>query len=171
MKRGLKMITKTIAAVAIAVLAGAGCSFSPVYSDGSPINAMSLAFDLGEPTSRVEQVIYQEMSLRFAESSAPKTPKLVIRATSSVRDAFVTENAANAPDTYEVTVTGAATATYEGEIIFTATRRATAQYATTSQTMANQSAREIADERAAKAVAESLRLALLARFPHSGSYL
>lgn len=52
------MIRRTIAAAMLIAMTAAGFSFSPVYSGASAINAMSLAFELGKPNSRLEQVIY-----------------------------------------------------------------------------------------------------------------
>ncbi|WP_240233628.1 LPS assembly lipoprotein LptE [Devosia lacusdianchii] len=158
------MIRQTIAAALLASLLGAGCSFSPVYSDGSPINAMSLAFNLGSPSSRIEQIIYEDLSFRFATSTAPKTPKLTVIASTTSRTIAM---ATNGPvsDPYRATVTATATATYEGKVIFEARRSASADYTASGQVLADNSAAIDAQERAAKAVAESLRLAIFAQFP------
>lgn len=159
-------------AIAVAFsMALAGCSFSPVYSDGSPINAMSLAFDLAKPSSRLEQIVYQELSLRFATSTAPKTPKLMATVTASSGDLMLSAGAPGAPDNYRATVTVNVVVLYEDKSIFTARRVASADYKVSGQTLANQSALLDAQERAAKAATESLRLAILAKFPHNGSYM
>lgn len=165
------MIRRTIAAAMLVAMVGSGCSFSPVYSDSSPINAMSLAFTLGKPSSRIEQVIYQDIALRFAVSDAPRTPRLTVSASSSARDVMLSANQGGHPDVQRVSITANATATYGGKTIFTATRTASADYTTSGQVLADKAALADAEERAARAVAESLRLTILATFPNSQSYL
>lgn len=185
------MIRQTIAAAIVVALFGAGCSFRPVYgvNAGAP-DAISLAFNLAKPNSRTEQVVYEVLALRFATSTAPNTPELSVSTSASARrlgfdgaPVFVGQTYNQERGEFEdngrrnellrqrIDVTVNATVTLDGRTLFTTTRFASADYNTTGNVLADQAALTDAEERAAKAAAESLRLALLAKFPYNEGYL
>jgi hypothetical protein len=140
-----------------------GCSpLTPIYGDASRPRSAQASFRFSEPETRLEQIVYRELSLRFAQSTAPGTPELTVSTTRRARDLGKTSR--EPFDQTEVTVIATATVMLDGAVVYSATRQAAAIYADSDQILANVSARDDAEERAARAAAESLRLALLASF-------
>jgi hypothetical protein len=139
------------------------CSFSPVYS-GALASQPLLDLAYAKPTSRVEQVIYQELALRFGSSDAPTAPLATVVASVAVADTMLSATA-NPAKAVEASVTATLTiAARDGSATppQSFTRTATAGYTRTGQVLADNAAAADAAERAAKAAAESLRLAVLA---------
>ncbi|WIJ24055.1 LPS assembly lipoprotein LptE [Devosia sp. RR2S18] len=176
------MIRQTLAAAVLVALVGSGCSFQPVYqTNAAGLDAASLAFNMAEPNSRLEQMVYQELSLRFTSSGHPNTPHLRVVASSSERVASLSATpqtrrggvTIGSAEAVEVTVTATAVVTHVGMEAFTVSRVATALYNSNipNSVLATSVAQEKAQEDAAKAAAESLRLALLARFSISSGAL
>lgn len=147
------------------VLAGAlgACSFSPVYS-GTLASQPMLDLAYAKPTTRLEQVIYQELALRFGRSDSETAPLAKVSVSAPALPIGYSSTA-NPNKAQRVTVTATLTVTRrdgtEGKPI-SFTRQASADYTTSSQVLADTAAANEASERAARAVAESLRLALLA---------
>jgi LPS-assembly lipoprotein len=151
--------------LAISLAAGtvlAGCTMGPVHSGA--IAQSSPALTYAEPNSRLEQVVYQELALRLGASTSPSASLVNV----SVATSGATEALSGSPNpntlrsltvTAQMTVSPADGSATEP---ITLTRSATAQYTTNAQALAAQEARNEAEERAARAVAESLRLAYLA---------
>ena len=149
-------------ALGLAATLGA-CSFSPVYS-GTLASQPMLNLAYAKPTTRLEQVIYQELALRFGSSDAPTAPLATVNASSSSTTIGLSATA-NPNKLYRFTVTATLTiarrdGTDAEPISFT--RQASAEYTTRGQVLADKAAANDAAERAAKAAAESLRLAMLA---------
>ncbi|MFD2647825.1 LPS assembly lipoprotein LptE [Devosia albogilva] len=161
---GFRSLAFATALVAVAVPL-AGCSFSPVYGGaGALAGQQTLALNYAEPSGRLEQIIYQELRLRLGSSEAPDAPKARVTVVSVATDPTLAEtNTILMNDARRVMVTANLTITRPGEARpLTITRVATADYVSTNQVLAANAAADEAAERAAKAVAESLRLALLA---------
>ncbi len=140
-----------------------GCSFSPVYS-GALASQPSLALAYARPNSRLEQIIYQELSLRFGSTDSPTAPLVSVSLVPVVSE-MVMSRTDNPTKPLEAAVTATLTITPRdgvGGPPQTYTRRATAGYTQNDQVLAGRRAQEEALERAAKAAAESLRLAVLA---------
>lgn len=140
------------------------CSFAPVYSSGTLASQPLLNLAFAKPNSRLEQVVYQELSLRFGHSEAPDAPLAQVYVSSSAADTMLSQTA-NPEKPVEVTATATLTITYRdgsGKPPVTLTRFATAGYTRSDQVLADREAAREAAERAAKAAAESLRLGLLA---------
>lgn len=139
------------------------CSFSPVYS-GTLASQPMLNLAYAKPTTRLEQIIYQELALRFGWSDAETAPLASVTATSSAVGIGLSQTAS--PNKLNrVTVTATLTVSRrDGSATepVSFTREASADYTTSSQVLADTAAANEAAERAAKAAAESLRLALLA---------
>jgi hypothetical protein len=159
--------TRPIALAGILVAAAAllgGCSFSPVYS-GALAGQTQLNLAYAKPTSRLEQIIYQDLALRLGRSEAETAPLVTVSAAASGGSLGFLTATANPSKPNRVTVTATATITArdgsKAEPLVIA-RRATAEYTTNSQVLADTAASTEAGERAAKAAAESLRLAILA---------
>jgi Predicted secreted (periplasmic) protein len=139
------------------------CTMAPVYSNPQAV-AQRLAFTYAEPNSRLEQIVYQELRLRLGESHAPDARRARVALAVSGGRVGLSENI-NPQTMGQMTVTATLTlAPPAGGTAapVTITRTATANYTTNSQAFSAREAVIEAQERAARAVAESLRLALLA---------
>lgn len=141
----------------------AACSFTPVYS-GALAGQGSLDLAFASPNSRLEQVVYQELSLRLGRSTSPTAPLATVSVTSGARDMLVTKTT-NPAKPVEVKVTATLTITArDGSDLppQSYSRSASADYTRIGQVLADNAAATEAAERAAKSAAESLRLAVLA---------
>jgi hypothetical protein len=158
----LQILGFSVIALAAVPWLGA-CTLTPVYS-GRLAESPDLNLAFAKPATRLDQIIYQELSLRFGSSDSETAPLAsVVTSVSTV--ALVNTVTANPNKTYEVTVAATLTisrrdGTNERPIVVT--RQATANYQLGVQILNDNSASIEATERAAKAAAESLRLAVLA---------
>ena len=149
-------------AFSLPALALAGCTLAPVYSDAVATQA-KLRFHYIEPNNRLEQIVYQELALRFGGDAGEGAQRLRISVGQSARD--LTISATNNPvDARQVTVNGTASVvSADGStLLLTIRRTASADYETNGQVFADREARNEAAERAARELAESLRLGLIA---------
>jgi hypothetical protein len=139
------------------------CSFSPVYS-GTLASQPSLNLAYAKPKTRLEQVVYQELSLRLGESTSEMAPLASVTVSNSASDVMVTATADPAKAVRMVVTAVLTIAPRDGTdakpIVFS--RTATAQYTRNGQVLADNAAADEASERAARSAAESLRLAVLA---------
>lgn len=166
--RGRFALARALAAAGMVLAAASAlgaCSFSPVYGDhGRQMGQSRLELAYAKPNSRLEQVIYQELALRFGTATAENAPLLQVSASSSA--ARVGESATSNPnESIRVTVTASATITMrDGSATqpIRLTRHASADYTSSNQILAAEAARAEAGERAARSAAESLRLAIFA---------
>jgi LPS-assembly lipoprotein len=141
----------------------AACTLTPVYS-GRLAESPNLNLAFAKPSTRLDQIVYQELSLRFGKSDSETAP-LASVVTSASSLALVNTYTANPNKTYEVTVTATLRITRRDgtdEPPIVLTRQATANYQLGNQILNDNSSSIEAGERAAKAAAESLRLAILA---------
>ena len=150
------------ALIAIALVAPlAACSgLRPVYQYGEA-DAERMAVRFASPSDRVEQVIYNELRLRFTKGG-DDAPLVKVSASASGRS--LTEGTISTPlSQNEAIVAATVTVTsVDGETLLSTTRTATADYTTSSQAFANQEAATDAQRRAAKLVADTLRLDIYA---------
>ena len=153
-----------LAAIVLGTAASLGaCSFSPVYS-GALADHPSINLAYAKPTTRLQQVIYQELSLRLGHSESEVAPLATVAVSSSATE-MMTTTTTNPSKPLEVTVTATLTITARDGSTAPAqqfTRTAAADYTRSGQVLADNAAAEEAAERAAKSVAESLRLAVFA---------
>lgn len=139
------------------------CTMAPVYSDPQAVS-QQLAFTYAEPNSRLEQIVYQDLRLRFGESQAADARELRVSVSAGASREAISATV-NPNSMRRVTAVARLTITPpagSGEIPITITRTAMANYTTNAQAFAAQEALVEAQERATHAVAESLRLAVLA---------
>lgn len=144
-------------------LALAGCTLTPVYS-GRLAESPELNLAYAKPNTRLEQIIYQDLALRLGASDSPDAP-LVTVSTSVGTSGTALSRTVNPNKPAQAVVNATLTiARRDGsaEPPLRITRFASAGYTTTGQVLADREARIEAEERAATAVAESLRLAVLA---------
>lgn len=153
--------TAMIALTLLMPLALAGCSgLRPVYGDAGVVRErLELAY--AKPGSRLEQIIIQDLVLRLGSTQNPDAPE--VRITASEGDRTLTRTGTTKPVTQrEVTVTASYAIVSNGETVASGTRRAAAHYTTSGQVLADEAAYKDAVERAGHAVADTIRLSILA---------
>lgn len=151
----------------------AGCTgLTPVYGERG-IGVERHALNYAKPNSRPEQIIYQELALRFGRGGDASSP--TVRITTSNQTRKLTRSSVNLPDDRpseqrEATVTAKIELiSADGTIALATTRSAAALYTTDSQALAASEAEREAIERAARELAETVRLTLLGALAQSGS--
>jgi len=149
--------------LALSTAALGACSFQPVYS-GRLAENPQLQLAYAEPTTRLEQIVYQELSFRLGKTTSPTAPLVTVSVSASTGTPYLSATA-NPNKPYETTVSATVTITPRDGLAdkpITISRSAKAQSTQAGQVLANEAATIEAQERAAKAVAESLRLGILA---------
>lgn len=152
-----------LVAVALGATAAlAGCSgLRPVYGPAG-IGQQQLAFRYAEPSGRLDQIIIQDLMLRLGKGGGVDAPQIRISTASGSRDLTRTDvERPRAQKEMSVTATFTVLAA-DGEVVLTGRRKATAQYETVGQVLADEAAAQDARERAARAVADTIRLTILA---------
>jgi hypothetical protein len=151
--------------VALALSATAalsGCTgIRPVY--GQPGTGVErYAFSYGAPASRLDQVVYNDLRLRLGpHSTAPTAVKVTITTTNGAR-VMTKTNPARPSTAYEMIVTAnVKVVAADGKVLFSGQRRASADYMVVSQVLADTAAAQDAAERAARSVAETVRLTII----------
>lgn len=166
---GRRQTLKTILALGCAATLSA-CSFTPLYGDNSAVGT-SLDIRYAEPNTRLEQIIYQDLKLRLGREKTANAPLVTIATSAGSRRIGRTSSGSPAT-TYEATVTANVTVTEldsttgTSETIYNVSRAASATYTTNGQRLADQQAVEEANERAALAVAQTIRLLLATQLPN-----
>lgn len=139
----------------------AGCAgLTPVYGERG-IGTERHALQYADATSRHEQIIYQELALRFGRTSDPSSPTVRITTSSSTRK--LTRSGVTRPsEQREATVTAQIELiAADGSVLLSTRRSAAALYTTDSQALAASEAEREAGERAARELAETVRLTVL----------
>lgn len=161
-------LPKPLSAVLAALVLGlvpllGGCTLTPAYGTHGALTQGALAFNYAAPQTRLEQIAYQALAARMPRAQAATAPALA--ATVSLSRTRIGLSAVTSPlETYQVVATLTVTITAPGGEPVTERRTATAGYQTTGQIIADDTARTAAEERAVEAAAETMHLALLARF-------
>ena len=139
----------------------AGCaSFRPVYGDNG-IGAERIAIAYAKPATRLDQIIYQDLAVSLGKATTADAPLLTVVTKTSNRK--LTRSDVNRPsDQRQATVSAMVTLTAaDGRVLFTGERSAAADYGTDGQGLAEAEALRNAEEQAAHALAETLRLTLI----------
>lgn len=146
-----------VAAAALLSAVSACTTFAPVYS--SRIGTEQVAISYASPTSRIEQIIYQDLALRLGRNR-PGAPLLTVNA--SQASVTLADDSALPQSQRRMTVSANIVLTDAGGTpIFTGTRSATADYASGPQVVANSQAESDAAARAAHQLADTIRLVVL----------
>lgn len=158
--------------VALSVLGAttlSGCTgLTPVYGERG-IGTERHPLNYSKPNSRAEQIIYQELALRFGRATDPASPTVRI-ATSNATRKLTRSNVTRPSEQREATVTARIELiAADGSIILSTSRSAAALYTTDSQALAASEAEREAIERAARELAETVRLTLLGALAQSAS--
>lgn len=152
-----------LALAAIFALSLAACSgIRPVYGPDATAAIANHAFAYDEPASRLDQVIYNELRLRLGpNSAAPDAVHVSITGVSYSRG-FTKTNVIKPATQFEMIASATLKVTAaDGRVLFSGVRRATADYYTVSQVLADSAAVTEASERAGKALADTVRLTIL----------
>lgn len=138
----------------------AGCTFTPVYGDyGVTQQRLELAYS--KPGNRLDQIIIQDLSLKLGKSNDPDAPLVSI--SSGAGNRTLTRTGTSKPVTQqEVTVNVSYTVAADGRVVTFGSRSASASWTTTGQVLADEAAYRDAEERAARAASETVRLSILA---------
>jgi LPS-assembly lipoprotein len=139
----------------------AGCSgLTPVYGERG-IGTERIALRYADPDTRHEQIIYQELALRLGKSVDLTSPMVRVATTTAGRD--LTKSDVERPSRQREAVVTAKIELVDadGTVLMTTTRSASALYSTDRQALASSEAANEAYERAARALAETVRLTLL----------
>jgi hypothetical protein len=159
-----RLLAVAVLAAAVSVVVSGCSSFQPVYGSGTLSQTPSLNLAYDTPDNRLEQVVYQELALRLGSSSSPDAPLVRVDIRSDHDDQALSDSI-NPNRPKEVTVTATLTIRRRDgveEAPLRIVRMTTASYTRNGQVLADRAAAAEASERASKAVAESLRLAILA---------
>ena len=161
-----------IAFVALSLLGAtalAGCTgLTPVYGERG-IGTERHALNYSKPNSRHEQIIYQELVLRFGRTSDPSSPTVRITTSSSTRK-LTRSRVVRPSEQREATVTALIElVAADGSVILSTSRSAAALYTTDSQALAASEAEREAGDRAARELAETIRLTLLGALTQSAT--
>lgn len=147
-----------VASLLVMGAAISGCSFTPVYGDA--VEARSVyAMQYAEPHSRLEQIVYQDLALRFA--TGPDAPLLTVNVSQAGRAVTRSQNVSPFENS-EMVVTADVTLVSGDTVLLDATRFASAYYTTNGQALADRAAAQEAAERAARSLAETIRLTVIA---------
>ncbi|VAW20802.1 hypothetical protein MNBD_ALPHA11-1225 [hydrothermal vent metagenome] len=128
------------------------CTFSPVYSNPDQ-NDTAFNLEFASANTRLEQIVYSELAASFSNSSAIKENLVEVIVSSS----NVTPGVRSVGLTGKITVTNI----QSSKIVYVGSRTASATYGASGQSLANQQAANEASERAARELAQTIRLTLI----------
>ncbi len=159
-----------IASILIATSLGfSGCTIQPLNavkpeSSLTPVSRLS-GIEIPEVSTRVGQQVRNQLIFGLNGGAQPtgETHTLTLRVTAN-KATIAVVTSTQAPTAAQVTVTANYTFTKKpgNEVLATGIRQAIASYDRTNQSFANQRAERDAENRAAKEVAEQLRLVISA---------
>ncbi len=145
--------------VLLVPLAVAGCSsLKPVYGDNG-IGAERLALSYAKPTTRLEQIIYQDLALSLGKAAGG--PLLTVATTTSNRKLTRSDVARPSEQREVVVAADIEVKGTDGTVLFKGERSAAASYSVDGQGLADTEALRNAEEQAARALAETIRLTLI----------
>lgn len=147
-------------ALGVASVALAGCTFAPVYGEYGASQGR-LAVTYNKPVTRLDQIIIQDLSVRLGKSDEPGAAFVRILTNSTAR--AITHTGTSKPNKQlETTVTVSFVVAVDGKVVAVGSRSATAAWTETGQVLADEAAKKEAEERAARAAGETVRLSILA---------
>lgn len=152
---GLVGLTLSLTGIAVSA-----CTFRPVYS-GNGLAQQRLEVAYAKPATRLDQLIIQDLALRLGRSEDPDAPLISI--SSSAGSRALTSTGTSKPVTQqEVTVNVSYTVSADGKVVTFGSRSASALWTSRGQVFTDEAARRDAEERAARAAGETVRLSILA---------
>jgi LPS-assembly lipoprotein len=147
-----------------------GCTgFTPVYGERG-IGTERHALNYSKPNSRHEQIIYQELVLRFGRTGDPSSPNVRVTTSSYTRDLTRSALARPARQREAIVTALIQLIAADGSVILATSRSAAALYtADNFQALAASEAEREAGDRAARELAETVRLTLLGALAQSAT--
>ncbi|MCD2178496.1 LPS assembly lipoprotein LptE [Rhizobium sp. C1] len=148
-----------VGAVLASVLGLSACQVQPLYGKAG-ITGELASVGISEPTNRVEQSVRNQMIFLLSGGAGePANPvyQLNLRVSSSNVN-YLSQISSNLPQPGRVTLTATYTLTRDGKLIKQGTQRMDAQLDYTSQQFAQIRAVRDAEDRAARELAEVLKL-------------
>lgn len=158
---GTIRIVAVLAVTVVLPLLAACSTVRPLYADG--LGAQNrYVFSYAAPGGRLDQIVYSELRLRLGPHSESTDAIHVAVSTSPSYRALVKSGVARPASTAEAVVSAAISVTgSDGAVVFSGTRSASALYTTVGQVLADSSAASEASDRAARSLADTIRLAIL----------
>jgi LPS-assembly lipoprotein len=157
----LVKLVGVLLALAIVPALSACSGFAPVYGTNQ-FTSERVALAMSPPSNRTEQLIYQDLALRFSRATGP-APKLTVSTAISNVQITNDQNVVNTPRRPDqLTVSAAITLIDEdGKVLFSGTRAQSADYDSGPQILSNNQATNEAASRAAHLLADTIRLTVL----------
>lgn len=152
-----------VGAVLVSALGLSACQVQPLYGK-SGLTGELASVGISEPTNRVEQSVRNQMIFLLSGGAGePANPvyQLNLRVSSSNVN-YLSQISSNLPQPGRVTLTATYTLTRDGQLIKKGTQRMDAQLDYTSQQFAQIRAIRDAEDRAARELAEVLKLDIAA---------
>ena len=152
-----------VGAVLVSALGLSACQVQPLYGKSGLTGELASA-GISEPTNRVEQSVRNQMIFLLSGGAGePANPvyQLNLRVSSSNVN-YLSQISSNLPQPGRVTLTATYTLTRDGQLIKKGTQRMDAQLDYTSQQFAQIRAIRDAEDRAARELAEVLKLDIAA---------
>lgn len=149
-------------------LAAAGCGFTPLYGtdpSGIAVTGELAAIEIGDPRTRLEQAVRNELVFLFTGGGAPAATRYRMRLTVEERVSdLVIEQVSGRPTASALTLKAAAVVTdaRTGVVVFNDAVETSASFDQSTQRFANERARLNAGLRAAKTAARRLSLRIAA---------
>ncbi len=151
---------RALAGFAVTASLLAGCTVAPLHGERSAAGLGALPLAYAKPTTRLEQIAYRALAARIGTAPGDFSPVVTLAASTSASRVGLSTRPEPATDRQVVAIV-----TYrverQGEVLASGSRTATSGYRTTGQILADDIARQNADEEAVRAAAESVATALL----------
>ncbi|HZY69098.1 MAG TPA: LPS assembly lipoprotein LptE [Devosia sp.] len=150
----------TLLAAALTVPLAACTGLRPVYSEAG-LGAERIEVAFAQPRNRLEQVIYNDLSLRLGKGVGD-VPLVTVSA--STRTHELTEQPVSSPVRARQVIVSAniSVTAPDGTALFSGTRSQSADYNTDSQALSNEAALDAAAQQAARLLADTIRLEVIA---------
>lgn len=156
-------VVKSVALVVVAAALAACSSFVPVYGDRTGTSMQTVRFNFAAPDNRLEQIIVDRLKLVFPAEATPQDPVLDIVATLAGGAGSASNALAVArPSNFRVQAT--VTIMQADALLFNATRFVDSGFQGSKLTPTDLLSSAGAQESAARAVADSIRAAIISAY-------
>jgi LPS-assembly lipoprotein len=137
-----------------------GCTITPVHSDRAITGVSEVQLAYAAPSSRLQQIVYQALAARLGTANPETAPILTASVSTSSSRVGLSTRTEPATD-HQVIATISYHVEIQGKLLSSGRRTATSGYRTTGQILADDTARQNADEEAVRAAAQSVIAAIL----------
>jgi hypothetical protein len=151
-----------VAVLAVAPVLSACTGFTPVYGDNG-LGNQRVEVAYGQPHTRLEQIVYQDLALKLGKSTATSGVPRVNVGVTAVLPVTDTTTATTTVAASQVTVTAIVTVIgADGAPLFQGSRSVVEDFVKGGQAFSNQQAAKDAAERGARELSETIRLQVIA---------